>query len=137
MTVSGHSTRSRGAREVILCLLMLASCRLAAQGPRTATGHYTTSFETSSFVECGGSERWWVEGPALEAVDAFLRDQRGLPPDGPLEPLQDGTVFVTWRGDVSGSGEYGHLGAYDRLFQATDLLDIRSPGETDCEPAEY
>jgi hypothetical protein len=50
-------------------------------------------------------------------------------------PLEDGTVFLTWRGRLSGRGEYGHLGAYARLFTAVEILEIRAPGDVDCESA--
>ena len=100
------------------------------------TGHYTTSFETSSFVPCDEDEQWWVEGPALEGVDNFLRSTRSLPTRAETDPLLDGTVFVKWRGSLSALGQYGHMGRYDRLFKAEQLLEIHQHGESDCEDSD-
>jgi hypothetical protein len=116
-------------------MLLLAG---ATPEPRdtNVTGHYTTSFETSSFVPCDEDERWWVEGPALEAVDNFLRDSRSLPARDEVDPLLDGTVFLRWSGSLSALGQYGHMGRYDRLFKAEQLLEIHQPGESDCEVSD-
>jgi hypothetical protein len=110
----------------------------ATSGPRDTivTGHYTTRFETSSFVPCDEDEQWWVEGPALEAVDSFLRTSRSLPTRAETDPLLDGTVFLRWRGSLSALGQYGHMGSYDRQFKAEELLEIHQPDESDCEDSD-
>lgn len=125
-------------RAILSCFAAMLLLAGATPGPWDAivTGHYTTSFETSSLVPCDGDEQWWVEGPALEDVDNFLRTSRSLPTRVETDPLLDGTVFLKWRGDVSALGEYGHMGRYDRLFKAEILLEIRQPGESDCEVSD-
>ncbi len=125
----------RASLNCFAAMLLLAG---ATPGPRDAivTGHYTTRFETSSFVPCEEDEQWWVEGPALEAVDNFLRSTRSLPTRVEMDPLLDGKVFLRWRGDVSALGEFGHMGRYDRLFKAEELLEIHQPGESDCEVSD-
>ena len=100
------------------------------------TGHYTTRFETSAFVPCEEDEQWWVEGPALEAVNNFLRASRSLPARDEVDQLLDGTVFLRWRGTASTLGQFGHMGMYHRLFTAEELLEIRQPGESDCEDSD-
>ena len=125
----------RGVYGSIAAMLLLFGT-IPAPRDTIVTGDYTTSFETSSFVPCGEDEQWWVEGPALEAVDTFLRSTRSLPTRAETDPLLDGTVFLRWSGSLSALGQYGHMGRYDRLFKAELLLEIHLPGESDCEVSE-
>ncbi|MCC7077191.1 MAG: hypothetical protein IT198_08710 [Acidimicrobiia bacterium] len=78
------------------------------------TGHYSTGFEVSAFVECGSDEQWWVVGSAelTEEVEAAADSP-------PYEP-----VYLRVRGTLSEPGTYGHLGAYQRQLTVTEVLDV-------------
>ena len=85
-------------------------------------GHYSAGFEVSAFRPCGADESWWTSGDLQPVFDAM--------PDS--VPVGYGTVFVHWRGDLSGKGQYGHLGSYERELTVTQVLEAREPAANDC-----
>lgn len=100
-------------------------------------GHYTSGFETSNFRPCGGlppeaasydadSEAAWVE---------FADSVRGRALNWPTFPdtVYYPTVYVRWRGTLTGPGAYGHMGAATYKFLVDEILAVRRPGAHDCE----
>lgn len=106
---------------------VLAACATWAYGqpgpaakPRYS-GCYHSGFETSSFTPAGTTESWWVQ---WQADTMLLR--RALPRD------KDGSrgvqsVFVVVHGNVSATGRYGHMGAYERQIVVSAVVLARKP----------
>jgi hypothetical protein len=108
---------------VVLGPLALAACvsNLAEPEGERFTGHYSQGFEVDSFRPCGSEESWWVtQGDELRAR------YRALAP-GPYEE-----VYVEVRGHAGPTGEFGHLGAYDRELAAGEVVTIRPAADRDC-----
>lgn len=97
--------------------LSLAACASAApaSGQRFA-GTWDWRFETSSFVTDDGQGPWWLsaDGPTWEQVAAPLT-QSGRGPWG--------RVRLVVEGRLSAPGRYGHLGAYEREFRVTRVIE--------------
>ena len=85
-----------------------------------AVGHYASGFEVSALVPCGSSERWWTTG----IPDAEYRAIAGN--------MDYVDVYVRVRGIQSGPGSYGHMGAYERQFRVTEILELRAATADDC-----
>ena len=100
-------------------------------------GHYEYGFETSLFTPCHelpdldgtayeGEKRWiWVD-----RVPADTNGHAVKWPDPGGQPYP--TVFVRWRGRLTGPGAYGHLGLGMYQLSVTQLLEVRRPGQSDC-----
>lgn len=112
-------------RRLLLFLTFLAAsgCISAISGPdtRRLSGFYTWGFEVSAFQECGNDESWWV------GMDAGLGQRHREIGTRQYQP-----IFVVVDGEVSGRGQYGHLGAYDRQIDVTHLLEAREVRQEDC-----
>jgi hypothetical protein len=91
-------------------------------------GHYISGFEVSSFVPCGNYEignasgAWWL-GATPEA-GFYDQYQDVIGPDAG----EYVTVFVVWRGTVSGPGQYGHLGGYIREATVEEVIEMSLDG---------
>ncbi|MGH9880127.1 MAG: hypothetical protein ACRD6N_01725 [Pyrinomonadaceae bacterium] len=113
----GSSNRLRDmiARMVLMACgaaFVFAGC--ASSG--VFRGHYTHQFEVSRFERCGSRERWWVTGQVRPLIDASAGQ----------------SVYAELRGDLSGIGSYGHLGAYRREFVVREVIVVRPAADSDC-----
>jgi hypothetical protein len=104
----------------MMVMLLLTNCREDDGKDPVYTGLYSFGFEVSSFSPCGGDERWWAGGSGL--TERYLA--LGVP--------SYEEVFVRLRGTPSETGRYGHLGAYDRKFEVTEVVEIRRRRDGDC-----
>lgn len=99
-------------------------------------GHYTFGFESSNFRPCGGlpaaakfyGTDWgsaWVQ---------FADSVRGRDLRWPeIEKTEYyPTVFVRWRGTLTGPGAYGHMGVATYGLVVDEILEVRRPLTTDC-----
>jgi len=107
----------------------LAGCFLQDQifgrGSERVRGRVSFGFEEAAFRPCGSDEQWWITGSDKNIVE--LQDKwNGLG----LEWYTPG--YAELRGDRSGKGEYGHLGAYQREFEVTDVLEVRLLRDGEC-----
>ena len=75
------------------------------------TGHFEFDFEKQVFRPCGRREEWWAWG---------------MPAD--LQKTWGQRTFVTVEGELSGRGEFGHMGRYRRQIRVTAVL-AQEPGE--------
>jgi hypothetical protein len=87
-------------------------------------GVFETGFEHSAFYPeqaCpDGGERYWVSWLPESRLDERIEEETGVAPFA--EP--DVRAFeVTIRAELSGPGEYGHLGQYPREVTVHELLD--------------
>lgn len=111
-------------RSLFLPLFSLFSSASAPNaGERVVSGYYTVGWEEQSFTPCGERGRWWVNnpGPMMRAYADLVEGDWG-------------TIFVTVRVDLTGEGNWGHLGGYRRAMAVTELLDARAPSaeRDDC-----
>jgi hypothetical protein len=110
-----------------LLLFGLVACSGGAAEADVYEGHFIFGFETSSFEPCGQEEAWWVVGESLTELTQAYSD---------ISPESYNPVFVRLRGEISKSGQYGHLGAYTREFQVLEVLEVRQADPQDCQPDE-
>ncbi len=89
-------------------------------------GYLSFSFEESAFRPCSIDEQWWVEeaNPSIELLEAY-RDVVGSPQDYVR-------VYARLIGSRSEKGSHGHLGAYDRTFTVSRIVDMRQVRTGDC-----
>jgi hypothetical protein len=85
-------------------------------------GHFTWGWELNDLSPCDIAETWWVEGP-----ESFFVEYGRVASSGEI------TVFVRVRGEKSERGAWGHLGASDRRFRVTELIEMRPASDQDCE----
>jgi hypothetical protein len=109
--------------SIAFILLGCASTEPANPHSGLFRGHYTHNFEVQRFQPCSSSERWWVSGDVRPLL-APLREGSGW---------RSGTVYVEVRGDLSGIGQYGHLGAYSRELVVHEVVTTRLPTDKDCQ----
>jgi hypothetical protein len=113
-------------KRILPLLLVLAAAapvplRLGS-APRIVEGHYRISWETQAFTACGARESWWMNHPGALA--------RHWPKhvDGNW-----GVVYARVLADVSGEGQFGHMGSFPRTVAVHLVLDVRPAREGDCE----
>jgi len=91
-------------------------------------GVYTLGFERSEFVPCrGAKDRWWVTGaptPVQGRPDLFAPYRK--------PGVLGFTVYVEWRGKASAKGRYGHMGAYSREMNVTQVRAVSGVVPADC-----
>ena len=85
----------------------------------------TFGFEEAALRPCGSDEQWWIVG----SDNAIIELQDRWTALG-LEWYQHGYAEV--RGERSRTGEYGHLGLYQREFAVTEVLEVRLLEEGEC-----
>ncbi len=86
-------------------------------------GYVSFGFEDSSFYPCNSSERWWLNEPSSLGID----ERYDAIASNPYEH-----VYARLRGSRSPRGKYGHLGAYQREFTVSEVVEMRKPAEGDC-----
>jgi hypothetical protein len=114
---------------LLACLLLVTACgQLTGPQSRTFRGQFVWAFEASAFTPCGGTEAWWVSF-ASEAVAQEVSARVPWPIElgAPVQP-----VYVEWRAERSGRGEYGHMGAYGREIRVTEVLEVRTWTPESC-----
>ena len=89
--------------------------------PERYSGHYTVQWEEQSFQPCGSSEKWWVSdpGPLLPRYRELVKGEYG-------------TVYVTVRAEVTGRGQFGHLGMFPRAAAVREVVEARAATDGDC-----
>ena len=112
------------AFSFVICLLGFSDCVTA----QPVTGVYASGFEASILYPCSEPEaKWWL------TTDTEFAEQyhtlRGDDMDSWSVP--GAYVFVRVNGQLTETGEYGHLGAYEREFIVTEVVDIT---RLDSEP---
>ena len=102
----------------ILLALMPFWAACAAQGVHEVAGVFEAGFEASALYPCSEpSSQWWVNGSVLfERYDALVAE------DSTAQPWAGPAVFVQVRGQLSPSGAYGHMDAYQRELTVRDLV---------------
>ena len=99
-------------------------------------GHFTSGFESSDFRPCNGlppearvyDDSWgaaWVR---------FSKEAEKRPIRWPTSPDSEAypTIFVRWRGTLTGPGAYGHLGVAAYEFVVDEILEVRRSRRSDC-----
>lgn len=103
-------------------LLLLLSLLLAFSCSRrdSIRGFYTGGWEWSRFVPCSSlEEQWWVTGNEtfFGRYDSMITQKGYATHSGPY-------VYLEVHGTKSDTGSYGHLGAYEREFEVTEVLSM-------------
>lgn len=88
-------------------------------------GRVSFGFEEAAFRPCGSNEQWWVTG-SDDAVTELQDKWNALGLDW-YHP-----AYAEIKGDRSGSGEYGHLGAYEREIEVTEVIGVRLLDGDEC-----
>ena len=94
-------------------------------------GKYTEGFEWSYFIECGSSEKLWVEfSPAvLDLKKALEKDGiRFSYHLGDKSPM----VLVKLKGNLSKEGKWGHMGQYKHQLNIIQYVSHGSVVEAEC-----
>ena len=105
-------------------ILLLAGCSLFGEDATSYDGLVSFGFEVSNLSPCDRDEDWWVTGPAAsELVDRYY-DVAGENPGA--------TIYARVRGDLSGLGEYGHVGGSDREIEVEEVIEVRVAGADEC-----
>jgi len=91
----------------------------------TVRGRVSFGFEEAAFRPCGSDEQWWITGS-----DNHVNELQTKWKDLGLEWYTPGYAEV--EGNRSDKGEYGHLGAYQREFEVSDVKEVRLLHEGEC-----
>lgn len=111
----------------VVIAVTLSGCSLFDDifGDETYRGVVSFGFEVSSFAPCGGDQQWWVtDGDALLELQTRYND---------LVEFPYTKAYARLKGNRSRIGEYGHLGAYQREFEVTEVIEVRALDEGECE----
>ena len=95
------------------------------------SGHFRFGFEESSFVECNSNERWWVRPTSEREINRFKLKL------APLKNTELNIGYASFRGVTSENGRFGHLGAYDREFLVSELIEFNSVTPSECKTPEF
>lgn len=83
--------------------------------PPLYKGRYIEGFEITSFYPCGITERWQVVADSISDFDVQVQsveiDKKKYPPE----------YYVEWRGTISDTGRYGHLGTRNRKLYLSKM----------------
>ena len=118
--------RIAGATLVAVACLSLSCAIVDHVSEDGIEGYLSFGFEESAFRPCGVDEQWWVEesSRSIELIEAY-RDVVGSQQDYVR-------VYARLIGSRSEAGSYGHLGAYDRIFTVSRIVDMRQVEDGDC-----
>jgi hypothetical protein len=107
---------------LLLSLPLLAGCEDDPSRPDVeVSGVLRLGFETSALDPCSSGQSWWVTNSDI------LVDRYEAVADFPGQ-----AVFVSVVGVKSKPGRYGHLGAYVREFEVTEVREVRKLVDGDC-----
>jgi hypothetical protein len=106
---------------------MVSACAAQAQQRASFSGVYAEGFEMMAFMPDSegprsgeSAERWWVEFAGDTYADIQAAKPASLPPHGAF------WIRVEFEGELSGQGEFGHLGAYARILRVTRVVSTRN-----------
>ena len=107
-------------------LMFLCGCAIVDNVSEDGTaGYLSFGFEEAAFRPCGVDESWWVAAdPEVELWDTYAAVAG--------DPLGYIRVYARLVGSRSSLGRYGHLGAYDREFSVTAIVEMREVKGDDC-----
>jgi hypothetical protein len=97
--------------------LAVAACASdASTGPQRISGSWDWHFETSAFMTDAGAGPYWLsaQGAVWGVITAPI-ERSGRGPWGRLHLVVEG--------ELSGPGQYGHLGAYERELRVTRVIE--------------
>ncbi len=124
-------------RYFLLTVAASALCIVAViawQGRRQSfRGRYTDGFETSRFVPCGSSEKWWAEGNIEPIYRAYNPSYNGKNLPGESPNISFHTGYVEVRGRVTRRGSYGHEGNYDRKLRIEEVIKVQDEVPSSCK----
>ena len=113
--------------SVVICTATISGCSLFGSkfggGADSYVGTMSFGFEESAFRPCDRTEQWWIVGGEVVVDLQSKYNDFGV---NWYEP-----VYAELKGDPSNKGEFGHLGAYEREFEVSDVVEVRllEPGE--------
>ncbi|MFC2085744.1 hypothetical protein ACFLRO_00875 [Bacteroidota bacterium] len=114
--------------SIVVLVISLSGCSLfdGRLGGRTDVyvGQMSFGFEEAAFRPCNTREQWWITGGDVVGELQSRYNDLGV---AWYEP-----VYAKLKGDKSGKGEYGHLGAYEREFDVSDVIEIRLLEQGEC-----
>jgi hypothetical protein len=99
------------APEAVAALDTTVTTPAPARPTGRYTGHFTYDWEKQVFRPCGGREEWWAWGMPAE-----------------LQKRWGQRTWVVVEGELSGRGEFGHMGRYRRQIRVTSVIR-QEPGE--------
>ena len=113
----------------IAAAIFITSFNLWQGKSQVFRGRYTDGFETSRFVPCGSTEKWWAQGNIDPIYRAYYADfdEKGLPEDS------FHTGYVEIKGRVTRQGSYGHEGNYDRAITIEEVIKVQTEIPSTCE----
>jgi len=112
---------------ILPALSVAGGCALVDHGEGDgAEGYLSFGFEEAAFRPCGVSETWWVE-VADASIELFESYQAVVGDSAEYVP-----AYARLIGSRSGRGSFGHMGAYDRTFSVSRVVEIREVEEGDC-----
>lgn len=114
--------------SAVAAMLLLFGCAIVDNVSEDGIeGYLSFGFEEAAFRPCDVDEIWWVEesSPSIELVDAY----RAIV-GGPQDYVR---VYARLIGARTETGNYGHLGAYDRTFTVSRIVEIRRIEDGDCD----
>ena len=115
----------------VICVILVFLSFSSYSADRIFVGTYTEGFEWSYFIECGSSERAWIEyDPAV------LELKKALEEDGISFSYRLGDknlmIPVKLKGQLSKEGNWGHLGQYRYQLNVTQYISHGSVAEAEC-----
>lgn len=116
---------------VLSFLLISLACQPLSPTPGPTTGEfegmYSSGFEVSAFVPCEGvsPDPGYVPAYWLSDPPEFYKEYAALVQSSGHDPVTGYlSVYVRFKGELSPSGTYGHLGAYEHEITVTELLEM-------------
>jgi hypothetical protein len=131
-----------GEDDIVDLYVPLVGCDEPPETTREVetAGYYKYGFEASDFTPCAPLPVPDLTGTAYEGAggDVWVEwDPKAEAPARPWpKPSNEDpwpTVFVRWQGRLTGPGSYGHLGVGLYRLTVTKVLEVRPPGDRDCE----
>ncbi len=107
----------------LLLLLPLWAFIACVEEKKTFKGKYKSSFENSTFIPDGITEKWWLEVGNNEIKGKLEGNTYDLG-----KPRCFENVIV--EGILSNKGRHGHLGMYDRNLGVTKVVNYQ---QIECE----
>lgn len=89
-------------------------------------GQYLQSFEVSSFVPCGSTEKpgygvgYWLNWDDSKSYDRYRAEIS--------KQVDNAVVYLKFTGTISPPGQYGHLGVYTREVTVEKVLEVKLRG---------
>ena len=118
------------------CLASMSEARLSelqrlsktTQTPDSQPGYFVYGADRNTFVACGNSQRFWVEGDS--AVVGELQQRYLSESTAELEVL-----YADLNGTIDTSNADSYVG-HDGVFTLESIVSIRLPADGDCAPPD-